>query len=213
MMDRVHPFLRIEGEPMLRMLFCFLVVVVPGGLVAAPAGAQIPAGVEGSYEPHPEARRAISKLLSPYCPGFMLEVCPSSEAQALRDSIHARALQGASSDELVEWMLADYGEEYRAVPQSRGSGLFAWILPPLALLLGGLGVVMALRRFRPVPEHTAAATAPGKDTRLRSPDDPSGQDDLRPRDDLSVRDDPLSPETEARLREAIRELELSEDPL
>lgn len=169
--------------------------VALGGLPPTSAHAQIPAGVEGSYEPHPEARRAISQLLSPYCPGFMLEVCPSSEAQALRDSIHARALQGASSTELVEWMLADYGEEYRAVPQSRGSGLFAWILPPLALLMGALGVVMALRRFRPTEDTRADEGEPGEDPRL------------------AAGEDLLSPEKEARLREAIRELELSEDPL
>jgi cytochrome c-type biogenesis protein CcmH len=179
---------------MFRMLSGLLVVMVLGGAFAVPAGAQIPAGVEGSYEPHPEARKAISKLLSPYCPGFMLEVCPSSEAQALRDAIHAGALQGQSADELVEWMLADYGEEYRAVPLSRGSGLFAWILPPLALLMGGLGVVMALRRFRPEGEEDPLTAG--------TPVDSSG-----PSDDV------VDPETEARLREALRELELSEDPL
>jgi len=192
-MQRVHPFLRIEGMPMFRILSGLLVVVVLGGAFAEPAGAQIPAGVEGLYEPHPEARKAISKLLSPYCPGFMLEVCPSSEAQALRDAIHAGAAQGQSADELVEWMLADYGEEYRAVPRSRGSGLFAWILPPMALLMGGLGVVMALRRFRPEEEDPLTSGNGG---------DSSGSPD-----------DIVDPDTEARLREALRELELSEDPL
>ncbi len=179
---------------MSRILLGLLALVVLGGLFVGPAAAQIPAGVEGSYEPHPEARRAISQLLSPYCPGFMLEVCPSSEAQALRDSIHARALEGGSRDELVEWMLAQYGEEYRAVPQSRGSGLFAWILPPLALLLGAFGVVMALRRFRPAEEEALPHVAVGLDG-------------------SAAPDAGVSPEVEARLREAIRELELSEDPL
>jgi cytochrome c-type biogenesis protein CcmH len=192
-MRRVHSFLRIEGMPMFRMLSGLLVVLVLGGAFAEPAGAQIPAGVEGSYEPHPEARKAISKLLSPYCPGFMLEVCPSSEAQALRDAIHLGALQGQSADELVEWMLADYGEEYRAVPRSRGFGLFAWVLPPLALLMGGFGVVMALRRFRPEEEDPLTSGTDGGSS--------------------GSADDVVDPETEARLREALRELELSEDPL
>lgn len=179
---------------MFRIFSSFLVVMLLGGAFAGPLGAQIPAGVEGSYEPHPEANKAISRLLSPYCPGFMLEVCPSSEAQALRDTIHARALQGESADELVDWMLADYGEEYRAMPQNRGSGLFAWVLPPLALLMGVLGVVMALRRFR--PDHAAEGLASdGASASSASPDQS------------------LDPQAEDRLREAIRELELSEDPL
>lgn len=96
-----------------------------------------------------EAERAISQLLSPYCPGFMLEVCPSPDAAALRDTLYERAAQGASSDELVGWMLAEYGEEWRGVPQRSGAGLLAWVIPPLALLLG-VGVVVGwLRTHRP----------------------------------------------------------------
>ncbi len=48
----------------------------------------------------------------------------------------------------MNWMLANYGEEYRAVPQAKGSGLWAWLMPPLALLGGLFSVVLALRHFR-----------------------------------------------------------------
>lgn len=97
---------------------------------------------------HPEASEAISKLRSPYCPGFMLEVCPTSDAEALRDSLQAGALAGLGADSLVEWMVATYGEEYRALPKTSGSGLLAWLIPPGALLLGLGLVVIALRRLK-----------------------------------------------------------------
>ena len=101
---------------------------------------------------HPEANEAISKLRSPFCPGFMLEVCTSSDAEELRDSLQAGALAGLSADSLVEWMIAAYGEEYRALPETSGSGLLAWLVPPLAMLLGLSLVVVALRRLKgPVP--------------------------------------------------------------
>ena len=97
---------------------------------------------------HPEAREAISKLRSPFCPGLMLEVCPSLDAQLLRDSLDAQARQGTSADSLVERMVAAYGEEYRAFPKRTGAGLLAWAVPPAGLLAGlGLAVV-ALRRLR-----------------------------------------------------------------
>ena len=99
-------------------------------------------------ELHPEASEAISKLRSPFCPGFMLEVCPSSDAEALRDSLQAGALAGLSADSLVEWMIAAWGEEYRAFPEPSGSGLLAWVVPPMALLLGLGLVVIALRRLK-----------------------------------------------------------------
>ncbi len=105
-----------------------------------------------AVELHPEASEAISKLRSPFCKGFMLEVCTSGDAEELRDSLQAGALLGLSADSLVEWMIASYGEEYRALPETSGSGLLAWLVPPVALLLGLTLVVVALRRLKgPVP--------------------------------------------------------------
>lgn len=97
---------------------------------------------------HPEAREAISKLRSPFCPGLMLEVCPTANAQALRDSIDGDARQGLTADSLVEKVVATYGEEYRAFPKRTGAGLLAWVVPPAALLLGLGLVIVALRRLR-----------------------------------------------------------------
>jgi len=99
-------------------------------------------------QPHPEGDAAIDRLRSPYCPGMMLEVCPSPQAKFLRDSIQAMAWTGATADSLVGWMLANHGEEFRAVPQARGSGLWAWLMPPFALLGGLIGVALALQHFR-----------------------------------------------------------------
>ena len=97
---------------------------------------------------HPEADEAISKLRSPFCPGLMLEVCPSLEAEALRDSIQLGAEAGLSADSLVERMIAVHGEEYRAFPERSGTGLLAWAVPPAALLLGLATVVIVLRRLK-----------------------------------------------------------------
>ena len=114
-------------------------------------------------QPHPEGEEAIDRLRSPYCPGMMLETCPSPQAKLLRDSIQALAWEGAPSDSLVAWMLANHGEEYRAVPQARGSGLWAWLMPPLALLGGIIIVVLALQHVRarrqedaPVPDSLSS---------------------------------------------------------
>lgn len=94
---------------------------------------------------------AISRLRSPYCPGLMLEVCPSPQAGLLRDSIHQLAAEGRDADALVEWTIARHGEEWRAVPKQSGVGLWAWLLPPLALLFGGGWIVAKLRGMRRAP--------------------------------------------------------------
>jgi cytochrome c-type biogenesis protein CcmH/NrfF len=99
-----------------------------------------------------EAERAIAQLRSPYCPGFMLEVCTSYQAAALRDSLYMLAAEGMAADELIEWMIGNHGEEWRAVPPRSGAGLWAWIVPPLALL-AGLGALLGWIRASRAPER------------------------------------------------------------
>jgi cytochrome c-type biogenesis protein CcmH/NrfF len=124
-----------------------------------------------------QAERAIARIKSPYCPGLMLEVCPSPQAADLRDSIQAKAARGIPGDSIVELVLADVGEEYRAFPRTRGKELLAWLVPPLGILFGLLIVALVLRRMIP-----------------KRPDAPA---------EISLKD-------EARVREALEELERAE---
>ena len=101
-----------------------------------------------AHQYHPEAQEAISKIRSPFCPGQTLEICPSWQAEALRDSIDQLAWDGLAADSLIELVVASLGEEYRGFPQRSGTGLLAWLIPPAALLLGLGLVVVALRRLR-----------------------------------------------------------------
>lgn len=122
-------------------------------LLAVPAfGFALSSGAASAQEPErpmdPDAREAISKVRSPFCPGLMLEICPTTQAQALRDSIEAMAETGVGADSLVELVVGRYGEEYRAYPKRSGAGLLAWLAPPVALLLGLGLVVVALRHMR-----------------------------------------------------------------
>jgi cytochrome c-type biogenesis protein CcmH/NrfF len=117
-------------------------------LAVGPAEAQEASSVLEPIQAHPEGDQAIKRLRSPYCPGLMLEVCPTTTAKMLRDSIQTLAHEGTPADSIVAWMLANHGEEYLAVPRTWGSGLFAWLVPPLALLAGLTFVFLALRHFK-----------------------------------------------------------------
>jgi cytochrome c-type biogenesis protein CcmH/NrfF len=133
-------------------------VVLLAGLLLALAA---PAWAQQARTGQTEADRAISQLRSPYCPGLMLEVCPSPDAAVLRDSIRDLAAEGMGAAELIEWMIAGHGEEWRAVPQRSGRGIWAWVIPPLFLLAGGGLVVSRLRADR---ERAAAAPRPPAST-------------------------------------------------
>jgi cytochrome c-type biogenesis protein CcmH/NrfF len=124
--------------------------------VAAPLGAQVDA--ERATK---TAEAAIARLRSPYCPGLMLEVCPSTQAELLRDSIRTMAAQGRSADAIVEDVLARHGEEWRAVPRRTGAGLWAWLIPPFALALGGVFLWGRLKAMRGEGRVYAAAAGDG----------------------------------------------------
>ncbi|MDQ3556315.1 MAG: cytochrome c-type biogenesis protein CcmH [Gemmatimonadota bacterium] len=132
-------------------LFAALLVLLTG---SADAQAPTPTPASGAA-----ARAAIGQIRSPYCPGLMLEVCPSPQAQALRDSIHVRAAGGENAGSLVEWVIGRHGEEWRAVPKRSGWGWWAWVLPPLVLLLGA-GVVLARVRSGRGSAEAPGAAAP-----------------------------------------------------
>jgi cytochrome c-type biogenesis protein CcmH/NrfF len=83
----------------------------------------------------------------------MLEACTSGRAALLRDSIFDLAAQGMTEQELIDWMLARHGEQFRGVPLRSGAGLWAWILPPLGFLVG-LGILFAWLRANRSPAST-----------------------------------------------------------
>lgn len=163
-----------------------IVILSALALLPAAAAAQRPPSTGEAMSVHPEARTAIDRIKSPYCPGMMLEVCTSEGGAMLRDSIQRMAGRGLSADSIVEVIIGQYGEQWRALPQRAGSGLWAWLLPPLVLVggLGAVGVVLARRKQGVRDTSRSEATLAA-----------------------------LQPEDEDRLRSALRELEEEEEPV
>ena len=165
-----------------RGLACLVVMVLAAQAQPLVAQGQDEA-LRGPIEPHPAADEAIARLKSPYCPGQMLEVCTSYTGALLRDSMQTLAREGMTTDEIVEWMLARHGEEYLAYPRASGAGLLAWLVPPIAMVVGVLVVVATLRYMR--------RSAPPEETVTTE----------------------LSSEEEERLREAMKEMDSAEEPV
>ena len=107
------------------------------------------------------AVEAETQLRSPVTPGHTLDMCPSAEAMALRDTVLMMATAGMSADKIVQTVIANRGEQMRIVPEHKGTGLLAWIAPPVVLLVGGgllLGKMKRMRsRTSPVPAAAGQA--------------------------------------------------------
>jgi cytochrome c-type biogenesis protein CcmH len=98
------------------------------------------------------AEEVERELMSPYCPGRSLVECPSPQATELRMWIHAQEAAGVPRAEVEARLVAEFGDTLRHAPRPEGWGLWAYLMPALALLAGGGLVVWFLwRSARPAP--------------------------------------------------------------
>lgn len=97
--------------------------------------------------PEDVATDVAKEIMSPYCPGATLHDCPSQNAIELRDEIAGWAADGMTKAEIIARLEEEYGPSIRAVPRAEGSGLFAWLLPGLAIALGGAVGYTLLKRW------------------------------------------------------------------
>ena len=93
--------------------------------------------------------RMIAEIMSPYCHGLTLDDCPTQGATELRNEIRAWLMQGRSEDAILDELVLRFGPSILGAPRMSGMGLVAWLVPPLAMFLGTIGVVVYLRRHGP----------------------------------------------------------------
>jgi cytochrome c-type biogenesis protein CcmH len=145
------------------MMRIFRIVPVLLLLVASSVHAQAKpstADARDSDHSHDVAWQAMSQLRSPVTPGHTLDMCPSAQAEALRDTVLMEAGTGKTADEIVEGVIARRGEQMRIVPKKSGTGLLAWIAPPFVLLIGAGGLIAFMRAMRRRGSTIAPAAAP-----------------------------------------------------
>lgn len=78
--------------------------------------------------------------------------------------------KGMERPAIVAVYRAKYGEKILSAPTTEGFNLLAWVMPFLALLVGGGFIVMVLGRWRqasPLPSRSDAKAEGGIDPRLR----------------------------------------------
>jgi cytochrome c-type biogenesis protein CcmH/NrfF len=101
------------------------------------------AGAARADDPQDIARRVSENIMSPFCDGVTLHDCPSDEADELRRRIESMARAGATEDEIISTLAAEYGDRIRANPSSP----VAWIVPTMALVVGVVAIAVLSRRW------------------------------------------------------------------
>ncbi|MBI2853161.1 MAG: cytochrome c-type biogenesis protein CcmH [Chloroflexi bacterium] len=81
---------------------------------------------------------------------LLLSNCNHIECMS-RDSmltlIDQKLAQGQTQEQIIQFFVNDYGEQVLASPPKRGFNLTAWIAPFAAILLGGVVIFFAIRKW------------------------------------------------------------------
>jgi cytochrome c-type biogenesis protein CcmH len=113
---------------------------------------------DGSRSDTARANALAGEIRCPECQGLSAANSSSTTARAIRVDIRERIEAGQSDAEIRQTYVDRYGESIVLRPEGTGLGLIVWGLPVLALILGGGGLFLALRRWRAEP-HVHATEA------------------------------------------------------
>ena len=121
-------------------------------LGAVPAAHAIGDPNEALPDPKQEARAVeIGKQLRCLvCQNESIEDSGADLARDLRHIVRQQVAAGRSDTEIINWLVARYGNFVRLRPPFEASTLLLWGSPLLALAVGGAAVVIARGR-RPAP--------------------------------------------------------------
>ena len=122
-------------------------------LLAAPLAARaVDSPAEMLPDPVQEQRaEAIGRQLRCLvCQNESIEDSSADLARDLRAIVRARVAAGESDRQVIDWMVARYGDFVRLRPPFKPGTLLLWFSPLIALLLAGFDAWRGWRR-RPVP--------------------------------------------------------------
>ena len=120
------------------------------------------------------ARHLSQELRCMVCQNQSIDDSEAPLAHDLRVLVRDRLTAGDSDGQVLDYLVARYGEFVLLKPPFALRTLLLWGLPPLALIAGIVGLVAALRRRRSVTAEPASLSA-AEQRRLATLVEPGGE--------------------------------------
>ncbi|MGH8927222.1 MAG: cytochrome c-type biogenesis protein CcmH [Acidimicrobiia bacterium] len=112
-------------------------------------------------DPAEDRARALGlQIRCPVCQGESIADSPSETARDMMDLVRQRIAEGLTDEQIIDELLASYSGALLLDPPVAGSTLWVWIAPVVAL---GVGLVLIIRRVRPVPRPAGSEASPAVD--------------------------------------------------
>lgn len=135
-------------------------------LVAGPVLAVQPDEMLSDPALEARAREISRQLRCPVCQGESIDDSNAQISRDLRLAVRERLVAGDSDAEVIDYVVARYGEFVLFNPRATGSGLILWLAGPSMLLAGAAIAIAAQRRRTRTPEE--AALTPEEQARLEA---------------------------------------------
>ncbi|MVG14961.1 cytochrome c-type biogenesis protein [Aeromonas jandaei] len=148
----------------MRVLIASLLLLL-GWVVQAPAMAAIDVYTFDNDNQEQVFRELTRELRCPKCQNQDIADSNAGLAKDLRDKTYQMVRQGKDKDEIVDYMVARYGNFILYNPPLMASTLILW-LGPLLVIVIGLGVVV-MRSRRPVAAAKPVDSALSKEEQRR----------------------------------------------
>jgi cytochrome c-type biogenesis protein CcmH len=146
-----------------------LVMTIFAAIGLAPAHAVLPDEVMSDPAKEARARALSQELRCMVCQNQSIDDSEAPLARDLRLLVRERIASGDSDAQVIDFLVARYGEFVLLRPRLERQTLLLWLVPPLVLFGGGLVLWLQARRrkLRPGEVPASDALSPEEQARLQ----------------------------------------------
>ena len=148
----------------MRRLLASLCFVAAIGLSAAHA--VLPDEMMADPAKEARARNLSRELRCMVCQNQSIDDSEAPLARDLRLLVRERIAAGDSDSQVIDFLVARYGEFVLLKPRFERQTLLLWLVPPLLLFGGGVALWMHTRRRAKGAAETSAALTPEEEAKL-----------------------------------------------
>ena len=147
-----------------QLIIAIVFISIYGLFIAAP----ITLAQEPDYDRINDVARQMN---CPTCVGINLADCRTQTCEQWREQIGDLIQEGYSDQEILDYFSTRYGNRVLLEPPKSGSTLFLWIIPVVAVIVGGGWLFYMIRRWNRAEPAPVIPTPQAKSTPKADVDD------------------------------------------
>jgi cytochrome c-type biogenesis protein CcmH len=149
----------MQGNIFHRILFFLFLSLMLSGLFFA----TFPTTHALALQPTPsddEVNAIASQLYCPVCENTPLDVCDTEACRQWRNLIHQMLAEGKTEVEIKQYFAETYGVRVLSEPPIKGFNWLAYIIPPIAFLLGAYLLFRAFKTWKRLAKEPITGESP-----------------------------------------------------